>query len=49
MQSNSIKYLDLADDYKKNKKKDLNIFDDILSSGDYVPNKNIEILEKKNI
>ena len=47
MQSNSIKYLDLADDYKKNKKKYLNIFDDILSSGNYVPNKNIEILEKK--
>ena len=47
MQSKTIRYLDLSIDYQKNKKKYLNIFDDILSSGAYVPNKNIELLEKK--
>ena len=47
MQSKTIRYLDLGIDYKKHKKKYLNIFDDILSSGTYVPNKNIELLEKK--
>ena len=47
MQSKTIRYLDLGIDYKKYKKKYLNIFDDVLSSGIYVPNKNIELLEKK--
>ncbi len=47
MQYNKINYLDLSFSYKKNKKKYIKIFDEIMSSGQYIPQKNVENLEKK--
>ncbi len=39
MQQNKINYLDLASSYKKNKKKYLNIFNDVMKSGQYISKK----------
>tara|TARA_A100001015_G_C15025414_1_gene730231 strand:+ start:658 stop:1788 length:1131 start_codon:yes stop_codon:yes gene_type:complete len=47
MQQNKINYLDLASSYKKNKKKYLNIFSDVMESGQYISNKNNITLENK--
>ena len=47
MQQNKINYLDLASAYKKDKKKYLKIFDEVMSSGQYMPQKNVETLENK--
>jgi len=47
MKQNRINYLDLAAAYKKNKKKYLKIFDEVMSSGKYIPQKNVEIFENK--
>ena len=47
MQRNIINYLDLASSYKKDKKKYLKIFDEVMMSGAYVPQKNVKDLENK--
>ena len=47
MKQNRINYLDLAAPYKKDKKKYLKIFDQIMSSGQYIPQKNVETFEKE--
>ena len=47
MQPINIKYLDLANVYKRNKIKYLKIFNEVMSSGQYVPQKNVKILENK--
>ena len=47
MQQYRINYLDLASTYKNNKKKYLEIFDQVMRSGQYVPQKNVETFENK--
>ena len=47
MQIKKISYLDLSSDYRPLRKKILSIMDEICFSGEHVPGKYIEILEKK--
>ena len=47
MKQNRINYLDLAAPYKKDKRKYLKIFDQIMSSGQYIPQKNVEFFENE--
>jgi len=45
MKLKRINYLDLAASYKKDKEKYLKIFDQVMSSGQYIPQKNVETFE----
>ena len=47
MQIKKISYLDLSSDYRLLRKKILSIMDEICFSGEHVPGKYIEILEKR--
>ncbi|MDC1176320.1 DegT/DnrJ/EryC1/StrS family aminotransferase [Candidatus Pelagibacter sp.] len=47
MQQNRINYLDLASSYNKDKKKYLKIFDEVMGSGQYIPQKNVQNFEDK--
>ena len=47
MQIKKISYLDLSSEYRPLRKKILSIMDEICFSGEHVPGKYIEILEKK--
>lgn len=47
MQQNKINYLDLASSYNKDRKKYLKIFDEVMSSGKYIPKKNVQSFEDK--